>query len=160
MEGISTGDVLKGVSLFSELTDDEIDLIVPIVNEKAFKPGETIIEEGKPGKNFYVIAEGMVEIRKRIEDGREKLLAALEEGTFFGEIALFDRGLRTASVRALEDTTILEIDGDRFNGLISSHPAPGVKILRAMMAEMVYRLRRSNETIRDFVIWAIYGKKK
>lgn len=158
MENISTGEVLKGVSLFSELTEDEIDLIVPIVNEKAFKPGETILEEGQPGKNLYIIAEGMVEIRKRIEDGREKLLAALEEGTFFGEIALFDRGLRTASVRALEDTTILEIDGDRFNELISSHPVPGVKILRAMMAEMVYRLRRSNEAIRDFVIWAIYGK--
>lgn len=156
---MSIKDVLKGVSLFSDLADEEIDLIVPLVKEKAFNHREFIIEEGRHGRDFYIIAGGQVEIRKRINDNKEKLLAVLEEGNFFGEISLFDRGARTASVRSSGGSTILEIDGDRFNELLSSHPAMGVKVLRAMMTEMVYRLRRSNEIIRDFVIWAIYGKK-
>ena len=157
---MSIKDVLRGVSLFSDLSDGEIGLIVPLVTEKRFGPGELIIEEGQPGKNFYVIAGGQVEIRKKIDERKEKLLAALEEGTFFGEISLFDQGLRTATVKSVGDSIVLEIDGDGFNGLISSNPSIGVKVLRAMMAEMVYRLKQSNEIIRDFVIWAIYGKGK
>ena len=153
---MSIQDILEGITLFKDLSGEEIGLIVPLVEEKEFGPGELIIEEGRPGRNFYIIAAGQVEIRKKIDDRKEKLLAALEEGTFFGEISLFDHGLRTATVKSVGDSTVLEIDGDRFNDLISSNPG----VLRAMMEEMVYRLRQSNEIIRDFVIWAIYGKGK
>ena len=156
---MSIQDILGGISLFKDLSGEEIGLIVPLVEEKEFGPGELIIEEGRQGRNFYVIAAGQVEIRKKIDDRKEKLLAALEEGTFFGEISLFDHGLRTATVKSVGDSTVLEIDGDRFNDLISSNLGIGVKVLRAMMEEMVYRLRQSNEIIRDFVIWAIYSKK-
>ena len=157
---MSIKGILKEISLFSDLSDDEIDLIVPLVKENTFEHSEVIIEEGKPGRKLYIIAKGQVEIRKRIDDDRKKLLAVLDEGAFFGEITLFDYGLRTASVISAGNTTILEVDGDRFNDLLSAYPPLGVKVLRTMMTEMVHRLRRSDELIRDFVIWAIYGKKK
>jgi CRP/FNR family cyclic AMP-dependent transcriptional regulator len=107
---------------------------------------------------MYIIKDGSVHITKNI-DGRPRLLARLSVGDFFGEICLFDIGLRTATAKTIQPCTLLEIHKAQFDALIDQHPAIGVKTLYAMMAEMGRRLRNTDEMMKNLVLWVMSTKE-
>jgi CRP-like cAMP-binding protein len=78
-------------------------------------PGETVFKQGEPGRAFYIIESGRVSVQV---DGQER--ARLSTGEYFGEIALFRDTPRMASVMALEDSTLLELNGETFDRLTAA----------------------------------------
>lgn len=76
---------------------------------ESYRDGEIIVREGEASREMFVIQHGRVEVSKGV-DGGEVLLATLERGSFFGEMALFDSQPRSATVRARGDTRLLVIE--------------------------------------------------
>jgi len=98
---------------------------------KAYGDGEPIARQGEIGECMYVIQEGQVEV-VREQDGAEVRLATLGEGDFFGEMALFDRERRSATVRALGEARVLTVDKRTFLRRIHEDPSLAFRIVKGM----------------------------
>lgn len=92
---------------------------------------ECIIRQGEVGECMYVVQTGRVEV-VREEDGVEVRLAVLEEGDFFGEMALFEREVRSATVRAMGECQVLTVDKKTLLGRVQEDPSLAFNILRTM----------------------------
>ena len=98
---------------------------------KTYGDGEPIARQGEIGECMYVIQQGQVEV-VREQDGTEVQLATLEEGDFFGEMALFDRERRSATVRALGEARVLTVDKRTFLRRIHEDPSLAFRIVKGM----------------------------
>jgi CRP/FNR family transcriptional regulator/CRP/FNR family cyclic AMP-dependent transcriptional regulator len=98
-------DTLATVELFADIDADDLAMIAKIVVVREFDKGEVIVREGEPGVGFYIISKGRAEVVKGLGTANEQVIATVEAGGFFGEMALFDKDdTRSASVRAVEPT--------------------------------------------------------
>ena len=98
---------------------------------RIYRPGEVIIRQGEVGECMYVIQAGKVEVIRE-DDGKEVCLAELGEGDFFGEMALFERDVRSATVRPLGEVRVLTIDKKIFLGKIHQDPSLAFRIMQKM----------------------------
>lgn len=98
---------------------------------KVYKDREIIVKQGDVGDCMYVIQEGRVEIVVE-KDGQEILIAIRGESEFFGEMAIFERELRMATVRALGEARILTIDEKNFLRRIHEDPSLAYRVVRTM----------------------------
>jgi CRP-like cAMP-binding protein len=102
---------------------------------RLYKDTEIIIRQGEPGDCMYVVQEGMVEIVN--ETGRgEVYLAFRGEGEFFGEMAIFEREARSATVRALGEAWVLTIDKKNFLRRIHEDPSLAFRLMQTMSARI------------------------
>lgn len=109
---------------------------------KDYKDGDNIFEENSIGKEMYIILAGKVEVIK--EKGEvEMTLATLAEGDFFGEMSLFDNHPRSATVKALGNVKLLEIDQKNFLKKISRDPSLAFR----MLEKMSQRIRKTDEKV-------------
>jgi CRP-like cAMP-binding protein len=111
---------------------------------RLYKNGETVIRQGDHGDCLYVIQEGKVEIIDETGD-REIRLAELGETEFFGEMGLFERDVRSCTVRALGDAKIMTIDKRNFYKTIQKDPSLAYRLLE----KMSNRLRETNKKLRE-----------
>jgi CRP-like cAMP-binding protein len=139
-------DLLKTVSLFSGLSDHQLQRLIDVSTEEIFNDEDIIIEQGAEGDKLYFISEGQVEIlvrRRPTEPNRSQVF--LGRGQIFGEMALIDMGKRSATVRCSQDNTVLRvIDSGSFSDLCSSDTAIGYIIMRNMAIDLSFKLRHRN----------------
>lgn len=102
---------------------------------KTFEKGERIINEGDPGDCMYVIQEGEVEIFVE-RNGEDVRLAIRGEGEFFGEMAVFEREVRSASVRAMGRVRVLTLDKKNFLKRIQEDPSLAFRIVQTMSSRI------------------------
>ncbi len=102
---------------------------------KTFEKGERIINEGARGDCMYVIQEGEVEIFVE-RNGEDVRLAVRGEGEFFGEMAVFEREDRSASVRALGHVRVLTLDKKNFLKRIQEDPSLAFRIVQTMSSRI------------------------
>ncbi len=107
---------------------------------RRFAQGDTVFREGDLGTEMYVIHEGKVEILRTVANERLQM-AVLEKGDFFGEMSLLEELPRSATARALEDTTLIEINGALFDRMLRRNPEIGVRIMRKLSR----RVREADE---------------
>jgi len=98
---------------------------------KVYEDGETIIRQGEVGDCMYVIQDGKVEILVE-GDGGEVQLAVRDEGDFIGEMAIFDRDVRSATVRAMGQVRVLTVDKKNFLRRIHQDPSLAFRIVETM----------------------------
>ena len=98
---------------------------------KVYQDTEIIIQQGEPGDCMYVIQEGLVEVVKELEEG-QVILALRGKGEFFGEMAIFERELRSATVRALGRARVLTIDKKNLLRRIHEDPALAFRLIQVM----------------------------
>ena len=98
---------------------------------KVYKDRENIVRQGEVGDCMYVIQEGLVEVVVE-SNGQEVLIAVRGEGEFFGEMAIFEREVRMATVRALGEARVLTIDERNFLKRIHEDPSLAYRIVRTM----------------------------
>lgn len=108
--------------------------------KREYKPKEYIFKDADPGQTMFIIIEGKVEISKILGD-HKTILAVLEKGSIFGEMAIIDREPRSATAMTLSNATLLEISRDMFEDRLSKVP-PWMK---SFFAIMVDRLRRATK---------------
>lgn len=102
---------------------------------KIFHDGEVIIRQGDVGDCMYVIQEGKVEVILETED-REVLLNVHGEGQFIGEMAIFDRDVRSATIRALGETRVLTVDKKNFMRRVHDDPALAFRLVETMSSRI------------------------
>lgn len=113
-----TWALLAEVPFFQRLKAPRIADLVRIVRPRFARGGEVIMRKGEAGESMFVIASGDVEVD--LGTGRDPVL--LRPGDFFGELALLERVTRTATVRALDECKLLELDADDLRRLMKQHP--------------------------------------
>jgi CRP-like cAMP-binding protein len=132
---------LRAIPLFSQVGDADLELIASLLIERRYPKGTTIVEEGLPGDYMYVIREGRVKVTKLSDEGREKILNFLDEGGFFGEMALLDRAPRVASVKTLRPVRLMALSRNDFLNALRTSP----DLAMAVIQELVRRLREVDE---------------
>ena len=145
---------LKGVPLFSSLTDDQLAVLVQTGVIRRFAKGQVIVNQSSPGDTFYIAISGHVKVVLLHEDGREIVLSLLNEGNFFGELSLLDNDPRSATVIAVEDTTLFMFTRRQFYQLIETYPSTLKKVLK----EICVRLRHADEKIESLAFLDVYGR--
>jgi CRP-like cAMP-binding protein len=132
----SITDKLRSISFFSDMSEYDLQQIAEITEEKTYSKGEAIIEERTSAERFFIIYRGKIEITKQFEDGEEFVLAVHSDGDFFGEMALLDEGPRSATARAVEQTTVLEISRPNFETLLYKAPVVAYHIIRELSSRL------------------------
>ena len=112
---------------------------------KTYKDGEDIIKQGDSGNCMYVIQSGEVEVISD-NNGKEVRLAIRKEGDFFGEMSLFSKELRSATIRALGDTRILTVDRKNLLKSIQKDPSLAFRIIETLSK----RIRDLSEEIAPY----------
>ena len=147
--------LLKGVDLFSELTEEQLGLLANLVVVQDFNRNETVVLEGDCSmKALYLIASGTVQVYMTGVDGRETILSFLERGDFFGEMSLIDGEPRSASVRTVTDAQLMIIHREPFLTLIRQTP----EIAMSLLSEMSKRLRKANKQIGSLSTMSVSGR--
>lgn len=132
----STSEMLRQISFFANMPEHDLQQVARITTKKIYEPGSVIIEELSEGSNFYIISHGKVEITKKYGYEDEFVLGVYSDGDFFGEMALLDEGRRSATVRALEQTALLEIAKNDFQLLLRKAPNLAFGILKELSARL------------------------
>ncbi len=107
MTGAPLEEAFKAIPLFAGLDDRELEAIATAARTRTYPKGRVLFWEGDPGEAFYLLMAGEVKVFRLGADGRELILAWLQPGDFFGEMALFDGRPRSASVMTTEASTVL-----------------------------------------------------
>ena len=136
-------ELLKNVSIFNGLSGVELGYISKKMVPKSYDVGQVIILEESEGDDCFFVTEGSVKITRLSKDGREVILAILNDGEFFGEMALLDGDLRSANVIALEKTDALTLKRKDFIDSLKKYPQIAIQLLK----EMAHRLRESDRQI-------------
>jgi sigma-B regulation protein RsbU (phosphoserine phosphatase) len=139
--------LLKHVPLFGSLPSGELADMAVSLRERRYLAGAVLFREGDYGDRFYIVLDGQIEIVKALDTDDERTLGLRGAGEFVGEMSLLSQdGLRTASVRAHEESRVLELTRADFDALLHRHPLLAYEMLRVLSL----RLRESHDTaIRD-----------
>jgi len=149
MKNFNWRELLTQHSIFVGLNAKEVERIIDqlldqkVSEERQYSRGKIIVREGELGDSVFLLGVGSVEVVLQEEDDHETRVAILKPGEFFGEMALLERKLRAATVRAIESCTLLEIDGQEFLKLLDEHRDVESK----MLLRLSERLRHANEQV-------------
>jgi CRP-like cAMP-binding protein len=119
--------LLRKAPLFTRCSRRDLSNIASIGYEQEFPAGQELTREGERGRQFFVLLEGTVNVRKR---GNQ--VATMKEGDFFGETALVSHGGRTATVTATTPVRALVISDRSFRSLLGRSSSIQVKVLEAL----------------------------
>ena len=133
---------LSQVTIFRSLPKEELSKLITVMQDVELPAGKMLFEEGQDGRNFYLIAEGELEVIKARGTENERLIAVRKEGDFIGEMSLLNpTGKRMASVRARTDVKLLRLAREDFDKVLYSDPLIPNRILR----EISQRLNTAHE---------------
>lgn len=144
----SLAEILHKVPLFRELTPKELRILEGLVHIRAYHPGEAVFLESQPGGGMYVIRSGRVDIQLKHGSEQPLILAELQTGDFFGEMALLGESARSASAIARERAELIGFFHPDLQELIDLHPVVGAKIAFGLARTLAERLRYTNDQLR------------
>lgn len=131
--------IIRGIPLFTSLSDEELRDLQHILVEKNFPKGRIVLLEEDMQNYMYIILSGKVKVVHLDEDGKEHILAVHKPGDFFGEMALLDGKTAPATVMTMEDTGIVIIAKRDFEEYLLRND----KVLRQIIAILCSRLREA-----------------
>ena len=123
----SAADQLANVPLFSALSKRDLQRVAKASDEISIAAGRVLVEQGRTGHEFFLILEGEAVVRRN-----NRKVATLGPGQYFGELAILDRGPRSASVVANTDMRVLVLGQREFVGVLDSIPGMASKLLTTM----------------------------
>jgi CRP/FNR family transcriptional regulator, cyclic AMP receptor protein len=146
---------LRKIYLFQDLEEDEMRQVLDRTSRRDYSAEAVIIQEGEHGDSLFIMAAGEVEITKQLtlvldeDTPKERVMIRLnaENGVYFGEMALLESELRSATVTASTDCSLLELHQKDFLELIELHPVLGVKLLLRLAQLLSRHLRKTNQDV-------------
>jgi CRP-like cAMP-binding protein len=137
-KGASPQDFVRVVPLFAGLLPSELDRIAMVMHPLEVSAGHVFCTEGEPGDEFFVLVDG-----EAVVERAGHTVTKLGRGDYFGELALLDRGPRSATVRALTDAHMYVLHEKSFATVLTELPALAQKLLAALAR----RLREADAII-------------
>lgn len=145
----------RKIFLFQNLEDREIEQVIDRTSPREFPAGSEIIREGESGDSMYIMISGEVEITKQLtlvldkDTPKERVMIRLkaDDGVYFGEMSLLEQDTRSATVTALTDCKLLELNHQDFLELIRLDTVMGVKLLLHLAQLLSRHLRKTNQDV-------------
>jgi CRP/FNR family cyclic AMP-dependent transcriptional regulator len=148
-------ELLSRVPAFSALEPSDLQQIAELAVPRGFEPGQVVFREGDSSDTCYVVREGHARAVRTHGDGRTITLATFGPGDIFGELAMFEDERRSATVEAIEPTSVVGVLGPDMRRLMSEHPQIAARLVIALgrrLREMNERLsRQSFQTVQSRV---------
>ena len=144
---------LRRVKILAGMNDDQLERFVDYMDVVTVRQFTEIVRQGSPGDAMYLVLDGELRVRLMI-GGRETILTTLAVGEFFGEIALFDQGRRSADVIANLDSQLLKISTSGFQKLVHDAPDLAAPFLFAIGRTLTSRIRADNKRYQDSITFA------
>lgn len=145
---------IKNIPLFASLNANEQQSLKEHFLFRRHAKNSIIINEGDDTSSLYIIIEGRVKVFLTDESGKEVVLNTQSAGEYFGEVSLFDDGLRSASVMTLEDCQFAVLTKQTFIQLITDNPTLSLSIISGL----TQRLRALSENVRSLALMDVYGR--
>ncbi len=143
--GIKPGS-LRRIKILAGLNDAQLAHLAQFMLLERVPQWAVVVKQGDPGDAMYLIIDG--ELRARITtNGKETILATFGPGDFFGDMALFDNGPRSADVVANKDSTVLKLSTIAFERLVREAPDLAAPFLQATAKTLAARIRADNKRL-------------
>lgn len=143
MRSAEVVELLAGVPVFSTLERSDLERIAQLAVPRVFDPGEVVFREGDSSDTCYVVRDGRARAVRTHRAGRTITLATFGPGDIFGELALFEDERRSATVEAVQRTSVVGVLGPDMRRLLSEH----AEIAARMVIALGRRLRETNERL-------------
>jgi CRP-like cAMP-binding protein len=140
LERVSEVSAIARVSIFSKLSQSDIEDLTKIAMAKKYSPDKAVFFQGDPSDSLYILVKGSVKVAQASEDGHEKILDILGPGEIFGEFAMLDGHPRSATVTTCEPTELALISRSEFRDFVSTRP----EILWKVLASLCERVRKTS----------------
>lgn len=142
---LQTTELLRALPLFEDLNERELEELASVAVPRTFQRGEVIFQEGSQGDVMYVIREGRVLIKREHAGGRTIALTEMGPGDLFGELAVFDKEVRSATVECVEPTKVVALTAGDVSRVLRRNPEIAMKVIVSLSR----RLREANSRIGD-----------
>jgi CRP/FNR family cyclic AMP-dependent transcriptional regulator len=136
-------ELLGRVPVFSTLEHDDLKRIAQLAVPRAFEPGQIVFREGDASDTCYIVRSGRARAVREHSDGRTITLATFGSGDIFGELAMFEDERRSATVEAVQRTSVVAVLGPDMRRLMAEHPEIAIRLVVALGR----RLRETNERL-------------
>lgn len=140
---------LRGVSLFQQFEQGELETLRKSFHATHFGPGDVILEEGNANRALHVVRNGRVRVTRRLEEG-EVTLCDLNSGQTFGELSIIEDGVASATLQAVSDTDVLSISMNDLSAFLREKPAAAAKFWRELAVELRRRLLQTNDVVTSY----------
>ena len=147
-------NILKAVPLFSSLSDEEMRVLQPCLQQRRYPRGSYILRVGEEIDALYVIISGRVKVLIPAEQGHEVILTTLGPNEYFGEMGLLDDKRRSASVETLVACEMLRFPKAAFAACLKDNFELAMIIIR----NLVERLRKADRSIESLALYDVYGR--
>ncbi len=158
MKGLDA--LLSKVTIFKKLTNDEILQLVPFFLQKVYTKGSIIFDEGTYGSELFIVADGEVAAFIKLPDAGLREVAHFSPGDFFGDMAIFENDVRSATCIAQTDCTLLSLTASDFFTIINSHPSAAIKIMYDMLTVISQRLMKTGSFLTEMIQWGEAARKR
>ncbi|HBY07507.1 MAG TPA: hypothetical protein DEH22_06870 [Chloroflexi bacterium] len=154
--------ILKQADIFYKFSETQLELVANLCKEHVYSTGEFVFFERTKSDELYIIIQGVVDILvnpalvsdKLIDDQPPITIATLYRGQSFGEIALVDQGLRSATARVAQDKTqLLVIPRDELRDVCEEHPQLGYRLMLNLAADLALKIRSTDLQIREKLLY-------
>jgi CRP-like cAMP-binding protein len=151
---VDVGPLLAKAELFRTLGPDALAEIVAEAASIRLQRNDLVFSEDDAADRLYVVRSGRIAIARRSVDGRESVVALMEEGDLFGEMSLFDGEGRSADARALETSDLVEVPFDAVRRVLEARP----ELLWGVVALLAQRIRVTDAALADSVFLDVTGR--
>ncbi|MCA9917071.1 MAG: cyclic nucleotide-binding domain-containing protein [Anaerolineales bacterium] len=154
----SISAILSVTDIFDTFGETQLELVAAICEVQNYQTGDILVKENDQSTELYVIARGGVEVvmnptfvGKNVDESEMVVLTELRQGQVFGEVALVDQGMRSATIRVSQaNTMLLCIDRNRLMQLCDIYPELGYKLMKNLAADLAFKIRNTDLTIRQY----------
>lgn len=150
-----TAAFLKTIRLFREFAEPELLAFASRLRERTLRKSQVLFREGDAGDEMFLVRRGTMIISKAVTGRVEQVLDRAPAGDFFGEMSLFDRAPRSATLQAETDVELLVLDRDNLNLLIEVNPRAAAAFFQALVGVFIERLRASGNLVAEVTRWGL-----
>jgi sulfate permease, SulP family len=146
---------LRDVRLFKDVSGADLAVFGESLRERPLRKQQVLFREGDAGEEMFLVRRGSIVISKAIKGRVEQVLARIGPGDFFGEMSLFDRSPRSATVQAESDAELLVLDRATLRRLIEQSPRAAAAFFEALVTVFIERLRASGDLVAEVTRWGL-----
>lgn len=144
-----THEILKNIDLFKDYNDKDFGTIIKYLNGKNYGDGAVICKEGEPGLDMFFLTSGKVRISREITEGISENLGEINAPSALGMISLIDKGMRSATVKAVGAVEGFTLKKNDFDELLKKSDMASCKLLYNIVIRLSFQLRQANNKLSE-----------